>query len=252
MVIADPADVEQRREQRAGVEAVQEAVAGVRVLLDVVRDARCAQRLLESLGAAAQAAVAGAVAGDDRAGPHEPLGGVLGDLAVVDRRGLEPAAWGAQQREAAAHAEADDPDPPGAVLARREKGPCRLDVVVGGSAPRARRAHRCRHTADAAPRVQVRRKREVARGREAVGLLADVVREPERVLDHDHARMRTLADGQREVAAELSGVRGEAQVGHCATCRSCGASPHACGRRLPVRPPPRRRLRRERVTASGG
>ena len=71
--------------------------------------------------AAAQGAVAGAVAGDDRARAGEPLGGVLRDLAVVDRRGREAAAGRAQQREAAAHAEADDADAPGAVLARDEQ-----------------------------------------------------------------------------------------------------------------------------------
>ena len=84
MVVAKARDMQQRCEEQARVEAVHKAVTRFGVLLDIVRDVRGAQRLLETLGAARKAAVAGAVAGDDRTRAFEPLCCVLGDLAVVN------------------------------------------------------------------------------------------------------------------------------------------------------------------------
>ena len=72
----------------AKVETVQEAVAGVGALLDVVRDTRGVERLAH--GAAAETPVASAAAGDEWIRAREPLGRILGDLAIVDRRRPKP------------------------------------------------------------------------------------------------------------------------------------------------------------------
>src|ERR1700689_3568091 len=78
VVIAQAGHVQQRREQRPGVEAIEEAVAGLRVLLDVMQHAGCLKRPLEPRCATAQAAVLGAVAPDHGACAGEALGGGAG------------------------------------------------------------------------------------------------------------------------------------------------------------------------------
>src|ERR1039458_5012339 len=140
-LIAEPADVDEGRQELVRGDVVQEAVAGVRVLLDIVSHARLTEGLLQTLGPAAQHPVAPAEASDDRTRARQPLAPVPGSLAIVDRRRLEAATRRAQQGEPSTHAEADDPDPPGAVLPRGEKSPRRLDVLVGRSASQIGRAH---------------------------------------------------------------------------------------------------------------
>jgi hypothetical protein len=93
---------------------IEEGVAGVRVLLDVVIDPERLQGLVELLGGSAQVAILAAEAADDRAGSAQGGLGVRCH-AVVHTRCREGASGGQQQGEPAAQAEADYPDPPAAV-----------------------------------------------------------------------------------------------------------------------------------------
>ena len=88
---------------------VEEGVAGVGVLLDVVLDPPLGQRRLERRGGAAQVAVPTAVARDDRAGAVERRE-VPRQHPVVDRRRLPPRPAREHEGEPAAHAEPDHPD----------------------------------------------------------------------------------------------------------------------------------------------
>src|SRR3954470_17354616 len=110
VVMVEAGERDDLAEERAGVDAVHEAVTGVGIFLDVVVDAELGERALQARGAIAQRPVTPAVAADDRAHADEACRGVLGHLAVVDRRGVEVAPRRAEKREPAAHAEADDPD----------------------------------------------------------------------------------------------------------------------------------------------
>src|SRR5688572_15517478 len=92
-------------------------------------DAEPVQRLLEAPGRPPEREVAPTEAADDRARPLEEGVGVPGDRAVVDARSAEAVARRQEQREPAAHAEADHADPSGAVLARGQPGADRVDVV---------------------------------------------------------------------------------------------------------------------------
>ena len=66
-----------------------------------------------------------------------------------------------------------------------------------------------------APREQVGREREVALGGEAVGRRADVVGQPERLVEHDDAGRRARGLGLGQVAGSSPPAgRGEADVGH--------------------------------------
>jgi len=62
VVVSHAGDVHERGEERARNDAVHEAVPRVRILLDVVGNARRGERLLELCGGSAQAPVARAVA----------------------------------------------------------------------------------------------------------------------------------------------------------------------------------------------
>src|SRR4029453_16186241 len=90
---------------------VEELVARLRVLLDVVRDTQAGQVVLELRGGAAEPQIASAVARNDGAGPRAPGRAGRRELTVVDRAHAKPAGRrGIQQREPAAHAEPDNPD----------------------------------------------------------------------------------------------------------------------------------------------
>src|SRR4051794_32604834 len=100
-VVGEAADPREQARDPARV-VVQEGMAGVGVLLDVVRDAGLGEALLELGGGAAEAEVLLAVARDNRAGALELLAEVARQDAVVDRRGGEVEARRTEQREAAA------------------------------------------------------------------------------------------------------------------------------------------------------
>ena len=121
---------------------VDERVPDARVLLNVVVDAGRVESGGDLDRRTAQGAVPRAIAGHDRAGPLQRGGHVLRHHPVVDARGPEPGLAGGispriprtsrtsreQQREAAAHAEADHADLARAVVPVREPGPARLGV----------------------------------------------------------------------------------------------------------------------------
>src|SRR3984957_17983801 len=130
MVIVEGRQSHHRAEQRPGVDPVQEAVPGVRVLLDVVLDIELGERRLQALGSAREGTIAPTVAGDDRTRSGEAMNRLLWDLAVVDRGRRERIPRRTQQREASAHAEADHADLPGAVLAIGEPSACGLAVLL--------------------------------------------------------------------------------------------------------------------------
>ena len=139
----------------------------------------------------------------------------LGDLAVVDRGRREVIAGGRQHREAAPHAEPDDPDLARAVLAAGQPLARGLDVRVGLALPAAAGLKRGHHAADPPPGVEVRGEGEVAGGGQAVGLQADVVAQPQRIHDHHHARPGTLAARRGQVRAQLPVCGGGVgRVGH--------------------------------------
>src|SRR4051794_34966025 len=141
--------------------AVEEGVAGPGIFLDVVRNPGALERRLELRGGAAERAVLTAVARDDRAGAAERVVEVLREVRVVRRRDVEAAA-GQGEREAAAHAEADDAGLAGAVLADGEPAPDGVDVVERLAVAARERAERRLHALQvAAGGVQVGRHREV-------------------------------------------------------------------------------------------
>jgi len=170
-------------------------VAGSRILLDVVRHTKLSEGALQTRRPSAQGAVSAAVAGHHWAGPGQSAGRILGDLAVIHRRGRELELGRAEKGERAAHAEADDPDPPGAVVTLSESPAGALDLGVRLSLSRSRRLQSRDHASDSSPRVQVGREREVPGGRQPIGLLTDVVSEPERILDHHDAGPRPGTPG---------------------------------------------------------
>jgi hypothetical protein len=87
MVVTRAEERDQLTEDRAGVETVEEAVPGVRILLDVVVDPEVVQDSIKPGSPTFQRAILAAVAADHRTGTGEPRTGVPWDLAVVDRRG---------------------------------------------------------------------------------------------------------------------------------------------------------------------
>jgi len=201
-VVADAGDAQQRP-ARAERVTVEEGVAGVRVLLDVVRHAGALEPLLEGGGGPAQRAVLAPVTRDDRAGAAQGRVEVLGQMRVVRGRDVEPA--GGHEREAAPHAEPDHADPPRAVLPRPQPLAHDLDVVEGRALAAQQRAERRPDAAHgAAGAVEVGGDGEVAGGRQPVGLLADVVDQAEGLVEHDDARPGRVADGRHgEVGGEL-------------------------------------------------
>jgi hypothetical protein len=125
-------------------------------------------------------------------------------VRVVRGGGVE-AACGGEQREPAAHAEPDHPDPPAAVRAFADPRADRLDVVEGLALAAQQRTERGAHAAREAARAeQIGRDREVAGRGQPVGLLADVVDQPERLVQHDDAGPGPFADGRHgEVGVKL-------------------------------------------------
>ncbi len=196
---------------------VHERMPGVRVLLHVVRHAQRGQRTGQPAGRTAQRDVPPSVAADHRAGPLEDLLGPARQRPVVGRGRVEAPGRG-EQREAPAHAEADDADPPRAV--RPGCQPCAggLEVAEGRALPTRQRTERRPQAPHRAARgEQVRRDGQVARGRQPVGLVPGVVGEPEDLV-HDHDRgPGALADRRDgEVRAQLRCARapGHADVRH--------------------------------------
>jgi hypothetical protein len=110
---------------------VQQAVAGIGVLLHVVRDVVGPERALEPCGGAFQRAVTPAVGADDRASALEELLGINGHLAVVHARCVEPVPRRQQERETPTHAKPDHPYPSRAGGVAEKPAAHRLDVVEG-------------------------------------------------------------------------------------------------------------------------
>jgi hypothetical protein len=85
VVVVESRQVQEWLECPTEVETVHEAVPGVRVLLDVVRDPQFHEGVLEPIGASSERAIAAAIARHDRSCAAQPLDGVPRNLAVVDR-----------------------------------------------------------------------------------------------------------------------------------------------------------------------
>jgi len=194
-----------------------EAVARARVDLNVVRDLQHRERPLQPFRVPGrQAPVPAAVAAHDRAGAGEHALGVVGNLAVVDRRGGESAARGTQQRETAAHAEPDDPGLARAIGPPGQEALRRVECREGRAAARLELPEGAAHAAGPglAPE-QVGRQRQVAMGSELIGLTPDVVVQAEHLVDDDHARPRSAGPGRDSQVTGDSAARDRiAHVGH--------------------------------------
>ena len=155
--------------------------------------------------AAAEPAVQGAVAADDRARALERRVRVLGQRPVVDRARVEPPRGG-QQRESAAHAEADHPHPAGAVGLPGQPRPGRLDVLEGAAALRLERGERRLEAAQgAAVAEEVGQQGEVTGSGQPVGLPARDVVLAKELVQHDHARPGSGCRRTGEVTPQAGG-----------------------------------------------
>src|SRR6266516_734747 len=197
-----------------------EAVPGLGVHLDVVRHPQRGQRGLEPLRRRDAHRVPAAVAPDDRARAGQRRLGVGGDHTVIDRRGGVLPAWRAQQREAAAHAEADHPGLAGAVGARGQPAAARVQDLEGRTRPGLQLPE---HAADAAqPELAVEQvgcQRQVAERGQPVRVGPGVRVQAERLVDHHHARPRSLRAMRY---GEVGGRGPDRDISHRYTLRQPG------------------------------
>src|SRR6266513_2312515 len=207
-VNALPGVVRRRLHVARRVVRVHEGVPRAGVDLDVRGLAGGLERLLECLDVLRRdALVFLAEVAEDRGRQRLDGGGIGDEMAVVDdRRGQARLGEREVEREAAAHAPADDADAAGVdVLPRRQVLEGVREVGHGPVVRQpARELVRLAHLLRDLAAIEVGREGDVALRREAIGLLFHPVVEAPPLLDDDDGRVVAVRGGQREVAARFA------------------------------------------------
>src|ERR1019366_4543996 len=117
-------------------------------------------------------------------------------------RGVKPGAR-ADEREAAPHAETDDPHLRRAVASLNQPLARRLDVAVGASGTAEERSHRGHDAAfGTAGRVEVDGEREIASTGQSLGVTAHDLVDPEDLMNENDAGPRAGTFGPGDVAPQ--------------------------------------------------